>query len=155
MQNVIPLTREEFVVECWMWMLLASAPTLLLSNHLSFSAKKYLYHCMKVDVIQPENLQAISLVELRKWAIFVLGFFVASKTNTTLWDMNCNRFDFSLINWHSFAKFLLNNLRSIQKRCIFRRSRALWIKNFSSPLAPTMVGPAGDTKLSTFEKYYF
>ena len=43
-------------------MLLASAPTLLLSNHLSFSAKKYLYHCMKVDVIQPENLQAISLV---------------------------------------------------------------------------------------------
>ena len=39
----------------------SAPPTLLLSNYLLFSAKKCLYHCMKIDVIQPENLQAISL----------------------------------------------------------------------------------------------
>ena len=46
-------------------------------------------------------------------------------------------FDFCLSNWHFIVNFFQNNLRNIRKK-------------FPPPLAPIMVGPAGDTKLSAF-----
>ena len=51
-------------------------------------------------------------------------------------------FDFYLSNLHFTVNFLQNNSRNIRK-------------TFPLPLAPIMVGPAGDTKLSAFGNMCF